>query len=216
LCFALGDLAAKGAQPTYGLAALSMPRHWDVEVAVGVYAGMAALAREVGLLLVGGDTTAAPRDGALTLTLLGSMSVPPVPRSAARARWQVGVTGPLGGAGLGWDRPRPRLALGARLAAQGLCCGDVSDGLVMELDKFAAAAGVGARLDLEAVPRAKGASAAQALASGEEVELVCCGPAPLPAELHPVGELTDDGRVVVLDAAGREVEVGERGYDHFA
>ena len=215
LCFALGDLAAKGARPTYGLVALSMPERWRQDTAVGIYRGMAELAGEVGLRLVGGDTTRAPHDGALTLTLLGAATTAPVPRSAARAGWLVGVTGPLGGAALAWERPRPRLALGAELAAAGLCCGDVSDGLVAELDKFAAAAGVGARLRLDAVPLAEGATPLAALASGEEVELVCCGPT-LPEAVRPVGELTGDGRVVVLDGAGEEVEVEERGYDHFA
>jgi len=215
LCFALGDLAAKGARPTYGLVALSMPRRWDAGVAEDVYRGMAALAAEVGLRLVGGDTTAAPTEGALTITVLGTTPVAPVPRSAVRPGWLVGVTGPLGGASLARERPRPRLALGAELAGAGICCGDVSDGLLAELDKFAAAAGVGARLRLDAVPRAEGASALAALASGEEVELVCCGSA-LPAGVEPVGELTADGRVVVLDGRGSPVEVEERGYDHFA
>jgi thiamine-monophosphate kinase len=214
LCFALGDLAAKGARPTYGLVSLSMPRRWDAAVAEGIYRGLAGLAGEVGLRLVGGDTTAAPTDGALTLALLGTTRIAPVPRSAARPGWLVGVTGPLGGASLGWAQPRPRLALGAELAAAGLCCGDISDGLLRELDKFAAAAGVGARLRMDTVPRAEGAGPAAALASGEEVELVCAGPA-LPSGVLPVGELTTGGRVVVLDGRGREMEVEERGYDHF-
>jgi thiamine-monophosphate kinase len=215
LCFALGDLAAKGARPTYGLVSLSMPRHWPPDAAEGVYRGLAGLAGEVGLRLVGGDTTRAPAHGVLTLMLLGVTRSAPVPRSAARPGWQVGVTGPLGGASLAWERPRPRLAVGARLAAAGLCCGDVSDGLVAELDKFAAAAGVGARLRLDAVPLVESAAPLAALASGEEVELVCCGPS-LPGDVHPVGELTGGGRVVVLDRAGREVALEERGYDHFA
>src|SRR5262245_66452664 len=67
LCFALGDLAAKGAWPTYGLVSLSMPRRWDAAVAEGIYRGLAELADEVGLRLVGGDTTAAPTEGVLTL-----------------------------------------------------------------------------------------------------------------------------------------------------
>ena len=127
----------------------------------------------------------------------------------------MGVTGRLGGATLDWEQPRPRLRLGAELAAAGLCCGDISDGLLMEMDKFAAAAGVGARLHLDAVPLAEGAQPEQAVANGEEVELVCCGPE-LPRGLHAVGELTADARVVLLDAQGREVQVGKRGYDHFA
>jgi len=215
LCFALGDLAAKGARPTYGLVSLSMPRSWPDGVAEGIYRGLAALADDVGLRLVGGDTTRAPSEGSLTLMLLGRAATAPVPRSAALPGWLIGVTGPLGGASPDWERPRPRLVVGARLAASGLCCGDISDGLVAELDKFAAAAGVGARLRLHAVPLAEGAEPLAALASGEEVELVCCGPA-LPEGIHPVGELTRGGRVVVVDARGDEVVLGDRGYDHFA
>jgi thiamine-monophosphate kinase len=216
LAFALGDLAAKGAAPTYGLVSLSLPRGWSAELAEGVYQGMSELAREVGLKLVGGDTTSSPDSASLTLALLGTTLVRPLPRSAARPGWRVAVTGPLGGASLYFRRPRPLLQRGAELAAAGLCCGDVSDGLVRELDKFAEAAGIGARLDLSSVPCAEGASPEQALASGEEVELVCCGPDPLPEGLLLVGELTDSQRVSVVDGSGEEVEVRERGYDHFA
>src|SRR5262245_390154 len=215
LCFALGDLAAKGAAPTFGLVSLSLPRRWPLEVAVGIYRGLSGLADEVGLRLAGGDTTAAPNDGSMTLMLLGAARLPPLARSAAQPGWRVGVTGRLGGATLDWEQPRPRLRLGAELAAAGLCCGDISDGLLMEMDKFAAAAGVGARLHLDEVPLAEGAQPEQAVANGEEVELVCCGPE-LPRGLHAVGELTAGARVVLLDARGREVQVGKRGYDHFA
>ena len=215
LCFALGDLAAKGAWPTYGLSAVSVPRRWDETVTERIYAGLAELASAVGLRMVGGDTTLAPGQGSLTLMLLGSTNVEPRPRSAARPGWLVGVTGPLGGAGLHWRRPRPRLEVGTRMSIAGVCCGDISDGLLRELDKFSAAARVGARLRLEAVPRVDGKSPLEAVVSGEEVELVCCGPAPLPRELTVVGELTAGDRVVLVDAAGHEVQVEERGYDHF-
>lgn len=216
LAFALGDLAAKGALPTYGLVSLAIPREWEPDTAVGIYRGLAGLAAEVELKLLGGDTTSAPAASVLTLALLGRTQLRPVPRSAARPGWAVGVTGPLGGASLQWSRPRPLLQRGVELAAAGLCCGDISDGLLREMDKFAQAAGVGARLELEKVPRLPGVSPEQALASGEEVELVCCGPDPLPAGLHVVGELSTDNRVVVLGADGEEVQIEERGYDHFA
>jgi thiamine-monophosphate kinase len=215
LCFALGDLAAKGAWPRYGLVSISIPRRWGEAVPERIYRGLAELASSVGLRLVGGDTTLAPEQGSLTLALLGSTTVEPRARSGARAGWLVGVSGPLGGAGLEQRRPRPRLELGTRMSLAGLCCGDISDGLVRELDKFAAAAEVGALLRIERVPCAAGVSPARAIASGEEVELVCCGPAPLPRELTVVGELTGDGRVRAVDATGAEVPIGDRGYDHF-
>lgn len=216
LAFALGDLAAKGASPTYGLVSLSLPASWDPETAVAVYRGLAGLASEVGLRLVGGDTTASPDAASLTLALLGRTRTRPLARSAVQPGWEVGVTGPLGAASPLWSRPRPLLRRGAELVAAGLCCGDISDGLLRELDKFAAAAGVGARLELARVPCAAGAAPEAALVNGEEVELVCCGPRPLPRGVDVVGQLTGDGSVVVLDARGEEIEIRERGYDHFA
>jgi thiamine-monophosphate kinase len=215
LAFALGDLAAKGATPTYGLVSLSMPPGWSLETVEGVYRGLSALASEVGLRLVGGDTSRAG-EGSLTLALLGRTEVRPLPRSAVRAGWWVAVTGPLGGASLLVRRPRPLLDRGVELAAAGCCSGDVSDGLLRELDKFAMAAGVGARLELPLVPCAEGVRPEDALASGEEVELVSCGQGPLPAGLRRVGRLTEDKRVIVVGGGGEEVEITARGYDHFA
>jgi thiamine-monophosphate kinase len=215
LAFALGDLAAKGASPTYGLVSVSVPPGWRIETLEGIYRGLSGLAAEVGLKLVGGDTTRAPGDGALTLALLGRALVQPLPRSAVRGDWWVAVTGPLGGASLEVRRPRPLLERGAELAAAGCCSGDVSDGLLRELDKFAMAAGVGARLELPLVPCAEGVRPERAIASGEEVELVSCGQGPLPPGLHRVGRLTTTPGVIVVGYGGEEIPIEERGYDHF-
>jgi thiamine-monophosphate kinase len=127
----------------------------------------------------------------------------------------VAVTGPLGGASLEVRRPRPLLERGAELAAAGCCSGDVSDGLLRELDKFAMAAGVGARLELPLVPCAEGVPPERAIASGEEVELVSCGQGPLPPGLHRVGRLTTTPGVIVVGGGGEEIPIEERGYDHF-
>lgn len=216
LCFALGDLAAKGALPTYGLVSLTMPQRWGAATAEGIYRGMAQLAGEVGLKLVGGDTSRAPEHGSLTLALLGSAAVQPRPRSAVSPDCGIAVTGPLGGASAQVRRPRPRLVLGAELAARGLICGDISDGLLRELDKLCAISGVGARVSLSSVPSVSGVPSERALASGEEVELVCWGPDDKLDGLSRVGLTTADGRVVVLDEAGGEIAIGEHGYDHFA
>ncbi len=217
LALALGDLAAKGARPTYGLVSVSLSPIWDAERVEDLYRGFSELARETGLKLVGGDTTAA-EETSISIAVLGRTARSPIPRAAARPGWTVGVTGRLGAPE--WSRPRPRFEEGERLATAGLCCGDISDGLLREMDKFLAASGAGCRLELASIPCAPGVSALQALASGEEVELVCCGPAAaieaVADILTPVGTLLDESQVVVVDSAGNEVEVGERGYDHFA
>ncbi|HSP08917.1 MAG TPA: AIR synthase related protein, partial [Candidatus Dormibacteraeota bacterium] len=48
LALALGDLAAKGATPSWALVSLAMPRRWTVEHLDGLYEGMSELARRSG------------------------------------------------------------------------------------------------------------------------------------------------------------------------
>jgi len=154
----------------------------------------------------------------LSLTVAGHASARPLPRSAAKPGWSDAVTGPLGGAALALRQRRalrlePLLEQGKRLNGLGLCCGDISDGLVREMEKFAEMSGCGCDLRALDVPVAGGASLEDALTSGEEAELVCVGPEEVvrTAGLTTVGVLTRE-RAVNLDGA----EIAGRGYDHFA
>ena len=241
LALALGDLAAKGARPAYGLVSMSVPPEFDHVRLLEIYEGLAQVAARTGIKLVGGDTTSSPGPACLEVTVLGRAEGEVVPRSAARPGWTVAVTGRLGAAASGlraaragerleadWDqalrRPLPRLSEGRHLARWAICCGDISDGLLREMEKFAATAGTGCELSLDALPLATGVSAEVAIGSGEEVELVCVGPeaslrsaaAELGCDLTVVGVLTPDPKVVVVDGEGRQVQLQERGYEHFA
>ena len=218
LALALGDLAAKGAEPSWALISLGVPRRWSLDDFAALFAGVHSLAAKLGVALLGGDLSATDGPAVVSIAVAGDTDKRPVPRSAARPGWTVGVTGPLGGAALALREHRalllePRLAEGRRLNEMGLCCGDVSDGLVREMEKFAAMSGVGSELTAEAVPRAAGTSVEDALTSGEEAELVCVGPAAAmeSSGLHIVGRMTG-GREVRLIGA----ELDRTGYDHFA
>ncbi len=222
LALALGDLAAKGARPAVGLVSVALPPAWRVDDLLELYRGLSGLATRVGLALVGGDTSATSGPAVINLTVIGATDSRPLPRSAAKPGWAIGVTGPLGAASLALRErrvvlPEPRLAEGARLNSLGLCCGDISDGLYRELEKFATVAGTGARVRRDLIPLAQGADWEVALASGEEVELVCIGPPELVARsgLHVVGELVPGGRVVLVDQSGQELPVADRGHRHF-
>jgi thiamine-monophosphate kinase len=223
LALALGDLAAKGASPQWALMSLAMPKHWKVEQLTGLYKGMAALARETELTIVGGDMSSIDGPAVLSITVTGRTHVLPLARAQAEAGWSVGVTGPLGGAEVALRERRafllkPRLDEGRRLNEVGLCCGDISDGLVREMEKFAAMAGVGCVIHADDVPRALDASVSDALTSGEEAELVCVGPEDVIHQtgLRKIGELTADGKVRVVDGQGKAVALTHTGYDHFA
>jgi thiamine-monophosphate kinase len=223
MALALGDLAAKGATPTQALAAFAAPGSWQIEDMVGIYRGMHALATSVGMAIVGGDTSSTSGPSVLTLTVLGRTDILPLARAQVEAGWAVAVSGPLGAAAAALHqrkalRLEPALDAGRRLNAAGLCCGDVSDGLVREMEKFSAAAGVGCVINAGDVPVAPGASVENALTSGEESVLVCAGPedAVRAAGLSPIGLLTSDPAVRVVDATGKPIRLELRGYDHFA
>jgi thiamine-monophosphate kinase len=223
LALALGDLAAKGATPSWSLTSVAVPKTWKVEDFVGLFRGLDELARNVELKIVGGDMSAIDGPAVLSITVVGRAGTMPIPRSEARPGWSVAVTGALGAAAVALRkrrplRLRPLLAEGRRLNRAGLCCGDVSDGLVREMEKFAAVSGAGCVLRAHEVPIAAGATMEEALTSGEEAELVCVGPEELvrSAGLQPLGMLTVEPDVKLVGANGRPVLLRRRGYDHFA
>jgi thiamine-monophosphate kinase len=223
LALALGDLAAKGASPQWALTTIAVPRSWPVDDFVGLYRGMHALARETGLQIVGGDMSAIDGPAVLSITVVGRTEKLPLARSQARPGWAVAVTGALGSAAVALRerkalRLQPLLTEGRRLNEVGLCCGDISDGLVREMQKFAEFSGAGCIIRAADVPIAHGATIDEALTSGEEAELVCTGPEALVrgAGLRPLGVLTEEPSVRVIGAGGKPVHLSISGYDHFA
>jgi thiamine-monophosphate kinase len=223
LALALGDLAAKGATPAWALTSIAVPRSWQVENFVGLYEGMSSLATDTGLLIVGGDMSSVDGPAVLSITVVGRTVSRPLARSQAKPGWAVAVSGPLGAAALSLRarkalRLMPRIDEGRRLNQAGLCCGDISDGLLREMEKFAAASRAGCIIRADAIPSVEGASWEDALTSGEEAELVCVGPEDLirSAGLVPFGTLTDDPAVNVVGGDGLPRRLHASGFDHFA
>ena len=162
----LSDLAAKGAVPEGVL--LNHPLtddRWDR----AFLAGLAEALTAFDCPLIGGDTVSLPPGNArvLTLTALGRDAIAPA-RSGGRAGDGLWVTGTIGDAGAGlaiargapgpaallaaYRRPRPRLGEGLALAPLVHAMCDVSDGLLIDAARLATASGVGAAIDLAAVP----------------------------------------------------------------
>ena len=162
----LSDLAGKGAVPEGVL--LNHPLGedgWDRAFLAGFGAALAAF----DCRLVGGDTVTLPAGAprVLTVTALGRDAAAP-PRGGGRAGDGLWVTGTIGDAGLGlaiargergpaellaaYRRPLPRLAEGRALAPLVHAMCDVSDGLLIDAGRIAAASGLGAVIDLAAIP----------------------------------------------------------------
>jgi thiamine-monophosphate kinase len=223
LALALGDLAAKGATPWWSLTSIAIPGSWSVENLAGLYSGMAELARRTDMIIAGGDMSSTDGPAVLSITVVGRTEDRPLARSQARPGWAIAVTGPLGASAVALRERRPLrlwplLDEGRRLNEAGLCCGDVSDGLLREMDKFVAFSGAGCVIRAGDVPVVDEATLEEALTSGEEAELVCVGPEDLirSVGLRPFGFLTDDASVQVLGANGMPLQLEQSGYDHFA
>jgi thiamine-monophosphate kinase len=133
-------------------------------------------------------------------------------------------------------RPLPQVAAGQALRRAGVRCAmDVSDGLLADAAKLGAASGAGVRLAAGRLPLDPGVRAAfpqralaWAAAGGEDYQLLFAAPAQTMdgarralgdagVSATEVGVLTDrPGTVQLLDEDGREVVLGDAGWDHFA
>ena len=249
----LSDLAACGAEPLAFTLALALPAA-DEAFLAPLAAGMFALADAHAIELVGGDTTRGPLN--LCITVFGQVPAgQALRRSGARDGDELWVSGTLGDARLALEvfrgetllagdefaavrraleLPQPRVALGRALRGVASAAIDVSDGLAGDLGHVLDASGVGACIELEALPRsavlARQPQALQLeclLVGGDDYELLFTAPPARHAAVLAAGAeagvaLTRIGRIVaepglrLVDGDGRAVAGPRRGFDHFA
>lgn len=257
----VSDLVAKGAEPVGYVMALAFPEpplaSWMDRFALGLKEAQDAF----GIQLLGGDTDRS--GGPLSVSVTAFGAVPRdgfVPRSGARAGDHVLVSGTLGDAALGlklraggqesglgeahrahlvgrYLRPEPRLALIPVLRSYATAALDVSDGLVKDLTRLAAAAGAGIEVRYSALPLSGAVRAASVnspttveqavLGGGDDYEVLFAVTdadlADVLAEAEAVGvPVTEIGilqpgaGVRVTGDTGDDMTPSETGFDHFS
>lgn len=245
----LSDLAAMGAQPAWCTLSLSLPeagKNWVDAFLDGFF----ALADRYEVALVGGDTTRGPLS--ICVTAHGFVDEGrSLRRDAARPGDDIWVSGTLGdaaGALALWrdskpavsalrirlDRPEPRIPLGSALAGIARSAIDLSDGLLADVDHLCARSGVGAEIEIDALPASEALRVAfgertrrqlQA-AGGDDYELCFSAPAQARAAIEAASRTTGTpvtriGRIVegegarALLADGSEWRPSSAGYEHF-
>jgi len=236
---ALSDLAAMAAAPAGVLVSLELPDDAR-SIALEIADGIGDAVRSAGALILGGNVTRAPHC-ALTTTVVGS-AFSPLARAGGRPGDLLYVTGVLGGpsaalrawtaggqpsagARTRFARPIARIRESRWLAARGAVAAiDVSDGLAADVGHLAAASNLAVELRVELVQRLPEASEEDALAGGEEYELVVLSRAPLPERefaehfgipLTLIGKAVESGANVVLTRDGKRV-AAPSGYDHLS
>jgi thiamine-monophosphate kinase len=260
----VSDIAAMGGSPRAGVAAIALTPDVDAGWVMELYGGMRDACAEYALALVGGDTN---RGGLLivSVTVLGEVAPGrAVTRSGARPGDAVVVTGSLGAAAGGlavsrtraaetaealstsWGRalldalarPVARVGEGQTLARSGATAMmDLSDGLARDLSRLCLASGVGARVELDAVPVSAALREAAPSLGVDALELAIGGGEDyaLLATLDPgavdvardvlderfgvpltvVGAIVEGAGLTAIDAAGGEAPLEPAGWDHF-
>lgn len=244
----LSDLAAMGAAPRVGLLSLVLPPSWPLAHLDRLLDGMVALAERSRLSIIGGNIARSPGPLIVDVTVMGSVHRRRVlTRAGARAGDELYVTGALGGAALGlrtlrgagttggassgaerYLRPEPRLRFGVLLGRNraARACIDLSDGLADGVRQLGDASGLGAVIDVSALPLEPGATLHDALSGGEDYELLFSVAPRMRSRLRNVRRLVKDlavtrigrmtaDRALLLSRDG-QTESLPTGFAHFA
>jgi thiamine-monophosphate kinase len=246
----LSDLAAMGSRPRWMTLALSL-READPAWLTGYAQGLFEAAQEFAVTLVGGDTTRAQQT-VMSIQVTGEIEPGrALTRSGARPGDEVFVTGTVGDAAAGleilqgrspagvfaddlvnrFSRPRARVAAGRQLAGTASAAIDLSDGLYTDLEKLAAASGVGVELDLDRLPVSDALrqsvvgnkALSLALAGGDDYELCFTAAAGEFDGLADVAGVpirrigrTTPGQGIACIRDGSPYAYHDRGYRHFS
>ena len=176
------DLIAKGAKPVGVTVTLMWPQARDASEIAAFARGLGEDLKLYDVALLGGDTTSTPGPLAISVTAFGVPHSARTPsRADAKVGEQLWVTGCIGDGLLGllsltdlpeieaaaagdrvdahatavraaYRTPSPPAKLAATIASYASASMDVSDGLLGDAEKMAAASGVAIRIDAEAVP----------------------------------------------------------------
>lgn len=248
LVVSLSDLAAMGAKPWWFNLNLSM-MDLDFDWMEGFLDGLRDAMDDNDIVIIGGDTTRGPLSISITAAGLCNEGHS-LRRDGAKPGEDVWVSGHVGDAACALqhmdtasvdllarlNRPTPRVALGQRLASDGLAtaCADVSDGLLADAGHIAEKSRVAIQIvaaDLPISDEVKQLDPANALkyaaVGGDDYELVFVASTKhrdalqklaqeLNVTLTRIGTVLEGQGVHLMDAEGAEVSVKSLGYDHFS
>lgn len=177
----LSDIAAMGGVPKFAMISISLPSHCSAEFVDELFGGIAEMADEHGVSIVGGDTSSSRDSLFIDVSVIGECaSGKAIARRGAKTGDKVYVSGSLGASALGLSllkdgrrledlkvrsdakqqaiikhlSPEPRLKLGRAIGKAGLATSmiDISDGLSTDLWHILDESHAGALIHAEAVP----------------------------------------------------------------
>lgn len=252
----LSDLAAKGARPVGFSLALGLPSHWDEEWVAGFSRGLGEDCAGYGVALCGGDTFRSPGGAIISITAWGEIEPGRYrARKGAAPGDRLFVTGKVGDGAVGllarrgelaqvdphvnlvlagrYLLPDPPVGFAALIGEFATASMDVSDGLVGDAAKLAAASGVDLELRLADIPFSgevrplldRPGITATALTGGDDYQILFTVAEGRVAQLREKAQsaavtmigtvATGTGKVAVIDRQGREIHFAHASFDHF-
>ncbi len=245
----VSDILSMGALPLYFLVTIGVPAHVTSSDIEKMYRGIRNASRKFHVALVGGDTVQSDTffvDVSMTGRLVTGNYLG---RNRARAGDLLAVTGYLGEAAYGlallkqkspakglmrfvkrFQDPVPPLDLWRNLTKRGITLAmmDISDGLIVDLQRMMVESGKSAVVFIENVPvpytLRKNGMTELALTGGEDYQLLFTFPKrklPLVESLQKQGHLISvigevrKGSGIRCYDNGKEVMIKKKGYEHF-
>jgi thiamine-monophosphate kinase len=244
----LSDIAAMGGKPQYFYVGLGFPRQRKNEKYQDFFKGLARGCRQWQVELAGGDFSTAELM-VISITVVGKTHKP-IYRHNAQLHDLVGITGVTGESAIGLKlllrdikhgyfvsrhkKVVPKIRAGQILSRYVNAMIDVSDGLLMDLNRILTASRKGAHLYYEKLPvtrkikdicRENGWDEYETvLAGGEDYVLLFTIPGENWLKLqqehpHPgwtiIGEITDHPGILEVSHQGKKIQITRPGYDHF-
>lgn len=253
----VSDIGAMGGVPRFILASVGFSDGEDEGYLDELISGFLTSLEEFKVELIGGNLSSSDKLF-LDITVLGEVEPDlMVKRSGAKPGDLIYVSGTLGDSALGLKvlqesesiqgaqslvnrhlNPQPRLAIGRELALNQIPTSmiDVSDGLLLDLERITIKQGVGAIIELDMVPRSKeyGSFVEQyyedaykpALSGGEDYELLFTSnesrkgdiqaiSEKLKIQITEIGQVTESISLNVVNTNGENKAINERGFVHF-
>ena len=259
------DLIAKGAKPVGVTLALMWPGGRDANGIADFARGLGEDLKRYDVALLGGDTTSTPGPLSIVVTALGVPLGGRTPsRADAEVGEEVWVTGAIGDGFLGllsltytpsvyragpadqsdahamhiraaYRTPSPPFAFAETIARHARASMDISDGLLVDAAKLAAASNVALRIDAESVPLSSAGHAyleangddglLRLLNGGDDYQALFTAPRSARAAILEAGERTETNVVVIGDvlegsglrlvgAGGKELPIPAGGHVH--
>jgi thiamine-monophosphate kinase len=262
IAISISDVVAMGGKPVAALLGLGLTGDEPVSFVDEFYDGAIAICQATGTLLLGGDTVRSPVGLMVSSVVIGIVEGEPFRRNGAKVGDEIIVTGFLGESAAGFwlleqnigdaqihpllsqcverfRRPTPRLSAVPVLRSFPIHAAiDISDGLVIDAQRMAAASKVQIVLDLPNLPLSQALKEAAividkdamtlALTGGEDYELLISVPPSVSSELckvlvangvpaHQIGLVSsahEDGQVLGKQLDGT-LKTLNGGFQHF-